>query len=427
MTTGWPYRIVTVIHVTYGRTRVAAPTMHGRVGRSRRAPGTAPGEARRGKATDMITAAAFCEELRRRDVSFVTGVPCSYFNGPISLLERQASGYVAAANEGAALAMAAGAELRGVRSAVLIQNSGFGNLVNPLTSLLAVFDLPVLTFMSLRGWPDPAGDEPQHVVMGRTSHALLDVLDVPHWTLEPHAESLRELLDRADEARAAGRPAFILVPKGTVGDVAADPDAPPAPAFRRREALSALVPHLGADIVYATTGFISRELSSLADRPLNFYAPGSMGHALALGLGTALNEPDRRVVVLDGDGAALMHLGTAATAGAYAPPNLVHVVLDNRSYESTGAQRTTSASVRWTELGRGLGYRTGTECRDAREVDAALRRIDAADGPHLVVVHIAADRSAVPPRVTRLGTPPELARRFRAAVARGKEAPSTPS
>jgi phosphonopyruvate decarboxylase len=374
----------------------------------------------------MITAAAFCEELRRRGVSFVAGVPCSYFTGPINLLERQASGYVAAANEGAALAMAAGAELRGVRSAVLIQNSGFGNLVNPLTSLLEIFDLPVLTFMSLRGWPDPAGDEPQHVVMGRTSHGLLDVLGVPHWTLEPSVESLCELLDRADEARAAGRPAFILVPKGSVGDVAT-PDVSPPPAFRRREALSALVPHLGADIVYATTGFISRELSSLADRPLNFYAPGSMGHALALGLGTALNEPDRRVVVLDGDGAALMHLGTAATVGAYAPPNLVHVVLDNRSYESTGAQRTTSASVRWAELGRGLGYRTGTECRDAREVDDALRRIEAADGPHLVVVHIAADRSAVPPRVTKLGTPPELALRFRTAVARGEEAPSTPS
>jgi phosphonopyruvate decarboxylase len=375
----------------------------------------------------MITAAAFCDELQRRRVTFVTGVPCSYFNGPINLLERQQSGYVAAANEGAALAMAAGAELRGVRSAVLIQNSGFGNLVNPLTSLLAVFDLPVLTFMSLRGWPDPADDEPQHAVMGRTSHGLLDVLDVPHWTLEPHVESLRELLDRVDEVRAVGRPAFILVPKGSVGDVVTGPGTGPAQAFRRREALSALVPHLDTDIVYATTGFISRELSSLADRPLNFYVPGSMGHALALGLGTALNEPDRRVVVLDGDGAALMHLGTSATVGAYAPANLVHVVLDNRSYESTGAQRTTSESVRWTDLGRGLGYRTSTQCRDAQGIDVAFEQLEAADGPHLVVVHISADRSTVPPRVTKLGTPPELARRFQTAVAPGKEELSTSS
>jgi phosphonopyruvate decarboxylase len=382
----------------------------------------------------MISAADFCDELRRRGVGFVTGVPCSYFSGPIELLDRQGSGYVAAANEGAALAMAAGAELRGVRSAVLIQNSGAGNLVNPLTSLLPVFELPVLTFMSLRGWPDPAGDEPQHAVMGRASHGLLDALGVAHWTLEPRLDSLRDLLDQADAERAAGRAAFILVPKGSVGHAPArDGDAPGHPGrapdapeeFRRREALAAVVPHLDGDIVYATTGFISRELGSLADRPLNFYMPGSMGHALALGLGTALNEPDRRVVVLDGDGAAFMHLGTAVTVGAYAPVNLVHVVLDNGSYESTGAQRTRSESVRWAELGRGLGYRTSTECRDGGDVDAALRRVREADGPHLVVVHIATDRSTVPPRVTKLGTPPELALRFRTALASGEEEPSS--
>lgn len=368
----------------------------------------------------MITAAEFCAELQLRNVNFVTGVPCSYFNGPISLLDRQVRGYVTAANEGTALAMAAGAELGGIRSAVLIQNSGFGNLVNPLTSLLRVFNLPVLVFMSLRGWPDPAGDEPQHAVMGRTSHQLLDVLEIPHWTLEPQVESLRELLDRVDGARADGRPAFILVPKGTVGDVVTDPDTGQVQAFRRREALSALVEHLSADIVYATTGFISRELSALADRPLNFYVPGSMGHALALGLGTALTHPDHRVVVLDGDGAALMHLGTAATVGAYAPTNLVHVVLDNRSYESTGAQRTMSESVRWTRLGDGLGYRTSAQCRDTRGVDLAFERIARVAGPHLVVVHIQVDRSAVPPRVTRLGTPLELALRFQMAVAHGE-------
>ncbi|TDC65376.1 phosphonopyruvate decarboxylase [Micromonospora sp. KC207] len=363
----------------------------------------------------MISAGEFCGELRRRRVGFVTGVPCSYFNGPIALLERQPSGYVAAANEGAALAMAAGAELRGVRSAVLVQNSGFGNLVNPLTSLLDVFAVPVLVFMSLRGWPDPDGDEPQHAVMGRTGHALLDVLGVPHWTLRPTVDSLRDLLDRADNARQQGRAAWILVPKGSVGEAPGEPG--PEPAFRRREALAALLPHVEHDIVYATTGFISRELSGLADRPLNFYVAGSMGHALALGLGTALHEPRRRVIVLDGDGAALMHLGTAATVGAYAPPNLLHVVLDNHSYESTGAQRTTSASMRWTDLGRGLGYRTVAECSDGDAVRGTLRAIAAQDGPHLVVVHIGADRATTPPRVTRLGTPPELAARFRAAVA----------
>ena len=376
----------------------------------------------------MIAAADFCAELRRRSVGFVTGVPCSYLAGPIDLLDREPGGYVPAAEEGGALAMAAGAELRGVRSAVLIQNSGFGNLVNPLTSLVQVLDLPLLVFMSLRGWPDPAGDEPQHAVMGRAGSALLDALDVPHWTLRPDPDSLTELLDRAEQARARRRPAFILVPKGTVA-AADEPDqagfAPPA--FPRTAALRAIIPHLGEDVVVATTGYISRELSSVADRDLNVYLPGSMGHALAVGLGAALNGPDRRVVVIDGDGAAIMHLGTLATVGSQSPANLVHAVLDNRVYGSTGGQRSGSETVRWTELGPALGYRSAVECRNALELDAAFERVSGQDGPHLIAVLIDADRDGAPPRVTELGAPRDLALRFQRAATEGRRSPSNPN
>jgi len=130
------------------------------------------------------------------------------FGGPLRLLERQPGRYVAAANEGGALAIAAGAELAGRRSAVLIQNSGFGNLVNPLTSLALTFAIPVLVFMSLRGCPDPDRDEPQHAVMGRTSQPLLDALDVPYWLLEPGEEHLAKVLD-AVQGGAGGRPAGV--------------------------------------------------------------------------------------------------------------------------------------------------------------------------------------------------------------------------
>jgi phosphonopyruvate decarboxylase len=358
----------------------------------------------------MISATGFCAQLDRIGVRLVTGVPCAVFGGPLRLLEQQPGRYVAAANEGAALAIAAGASLAGQRSAVLIQNSGFGNLVNPLTSLVLTFDIPVPVFMSLRGWPDPARDEPQHAVMGRSTQALLDALGVPYWLLEPDEEHLAKVLD---EVQAAGRAAFVLVPKGSIGAAGAPSDAPGG--FGRREAVEALLPYLGDALVFGTTGYISRELYGLADRPANFYMQGSMGHALALGLGAALARPQRRVVVLDGDGAVLMHLGTTATVGAVAPPNLVHVVLDNGTYESTGGQRTASSTVDWSALGAAAGYRSTAVCGDAASVRRALDGLG--EGPHLVAVRIAPAPGVTPPRVTGGLSPTQLRERFTAAAA----------
>jgi phosphonopyruvate decarboxylase len=369
----------------------------------------------------MIGAAGFCAALDERRIGFVTGVPCSFFQGPISLLSaRAADRYAAAPNEGVALALAAGAELTGRRSAVLLQNSGFGNLLNPLTSLAMPFRIPVLAFMSLRGWPDSARDEPQHAVMGDTCIGLLQVLGVPHRILEASPDGLGVALDEADRERARGNSYFVLVPQGSITAEA----APPAPAatFRRREAVLALVPELGDALLFATTGYISRELAAAADRPLNFYMQGSMGHALGLGLGAALTHPDRRVIVLDGDGAALMHMGSLALTGAAAPTRLTHVVLDNGAYESTGSQQTISGTVRWEQLGPALGYRSAIVCDEPAGLSAAVRSAGHVPGPHLIVARIAGDPAQVPPRVTSLAAPAELARRFTQAVGRERAA-----
>ena len=351
----------------------------------------------------MISAEKICAGLDRAGIDLVTGVPCSFFGGPLRLLERQPGRYVPAVNEGAALAIAAGARLTGRRSAVLIQNSGLGNLVNPLTSLLMTFDLPVPVFMSLRGWPDPAKDEPQHAVMGRTTHALLDALGASYRVLSPSAESLAEVLD--------AEPAFVLVPRGTIEPAAAGSAAPPA--FGRREALATLVPYLGDALVFTTTGYISRELYGLADRRETFYMQGSMGHALALGLGAALSRPDRRVVVVDGDGAVQMHMGTCVTVGAL-EPDLLHVVLDNGAYESTGGQLATS--VDWLSLGAAAGYLSTEVCCSAADLDKALSTVETVAGPHLVVARIATAPGVTPPRVTAGLSPVELRHRFEAAA-----------
>ena len=177
------------------------------------------------------------------------------------------------------------------------------------------------------------------------------------------------------------------------------------------------MPYLGDALVFGTTGYISRELYGLADRPANFYMQGSMGHALALGLGAALARPQRRVVVLDGDGAVLMHMGTTATVGGMRPANLVHVVLDNGTYESTGGQLTTSSTVDWSALGAAAGYRSTAVCADAASVRQALDAAQAAPGPHLVAVRIAPAPGVTPPRVTGSLTPAGLRARFTAAAA----------
>ncbi|MER7986065.1 phosphonopyruvate decarboxylase [Streptomyces noursei] len=363
----------------------------------------------------MISAADFTAVLHAHGVDFVSGVPCSYFNGPLVLLTGQGR-YVPAANEGAAWSLAAGATATGVRAAVFAQNSGLGNLINPLTSLSMPYRLPVLLFLSLRGWPDPEGDEPQHAVMGPATHRVLDALGVWNHTLPAGCgrPGLDAALHAAAHPLAQGRPAVVLVPKGTVGTANGTP--PPAgPGLRRADAVRALVNHLDATAVVATTGYTARELFAQKDAPHHFYLQGSMGHAAAFGLGVALSRPDERVLVLDGDGAALMHLGSMSTVGATAPPNLVHAVLDNGVYESTGAQPTTATATDFPGIGRATGYRTQALVHDEDQLARAAAALRDRPGPHLLVVRTLAGSGAAPPRATSAMTAVDIHTRFTAS------------
>jgi phosphonopyruvate decarboxylase len=165
-------------------------------------------------------------------------------------------------------------------------------------------------------------------------------------------------------------------------------------------------------LLVATTGYTSRELYAVADSARCFYMQGSMGHAAAFGLGVAETVGKRRnVVVLDGDGAALMHLGTFATIGAAAPPNLIHILLDNGRYESTGGQPT-SARASFADAARALGYRRAWTCDGAAEVQRALRAAQAEPGPTLLAVRIQPVAGGAPPRATSAISAPEILHRF---------------
>ena len=366
----------------------------------------------------MIEAERFLEQSMQRGLDWYAGVPCSFLTG----LVRRAQGdprltYVSAANEGDAVAAAAGAWLGGRRSVALMQNSGLGNAVNPLSSLLQAFRIPVLLLVTLRGEPGLA-DEPQHQRMGAATPRLLELLGIS-WEMLPDApEELPEALARADSGLRGEQPYAFVVRKRCF----AKPD--PHPATRARAArarpahacvqehwrpggarptrMQALERVVGGtpgeqDVVIATTGHTGRELYALEDRDRHLYLVGSMGCASSFGLGLALARPDLRVVVIDGDGALLMRMGNLASVGAYAPPNLVHLLLDNEVHDSTGAQPTVADRIDFAAMAAACGYRQVFAGDELPLLDRALA-VSADEGPIFAHLKIAPGASCALPR-----------------------------
>ena len=377
----------------------------------------------------MIAADAFLEPAKERGFSFYTGVPCSFLTPLINrVISDPGLAYIGAASEGEAVAVAAGAWLAGRRTVVMCQNSGLGNTVNPLTSLNHPFRIPTLLIVTWRGQPG-LKDEPQHALMGAVMGSLLDTIAIGHAGFPKETGAVAATLDRAEHAMAADELPFALVmekgsvrddgldqlnqpvrPRGEIADLRQDGVRPARIDLLR--CVQALVPAEAA--VVATTGKTGRELFTCEDRPQQLYQVGSMGCASAMGLGIALNT-ERPVLVLDGDGAALMKLGTMATIGAHAPGSLIHVVLDNGVHDSTGGQATVSPNVDFAAVAQACGYPRGFRCDSeagfARALEAAF-----AGGPRPVLIHAL----IAPGSLTALGRPTiaphEVARRFRSFI-----------
>lgn len=375
----------------------------------------------------MIRADVFLDELARRGVDIVSGVPCSYLTPLINtVINSDAVRYLPAANEGDAVAVAAGAELGGRHGLAMFQNSGLGNAVNPLTSLTEPFGLPILVVTTWRGQPGKPKDEPQHDVMGRITPGLLELMGIPWEAFPEEEESLSAALDRAlAHGRDAREPYGFILSKGVI-----EGDKHPAPAAGRAPPpLDTLPPLLGSqqvhdpddalaavqaavrptDAVVATTGFTGRALYALEDRPSQLYMVGSMGCASSFGLGLASVRPERRVVVLDGDGALLMRMGALASLGFERPRNLVHVVLDNGVHDSTGSQATVSPFLDIPAIAAACGYPRVVRVDALEELGDVLRQEDDVLTLAHVCTHPRADRKL--PRPT-LG-PRQVADRFR--------------
>lgn len=374
----------------------------------------------------MIDPARFLEVCREHGVSFYTGVPDSLLkelNSQIMAgLPRER--HIIAANEGAAMGIAIGHYLRTrAPAAVYLQNSGFGNLVNPLLSLADpdVYGVPMLLIV---GWRGQVGvsDEPQHVKQGRVMAPLLEALELPWAVLPTEPAEAEQCLKRAI-ATAVERtcPYVLMVEKGTFRSASARPAATATDGLATREqALTALVDAVGeAAVIVATTGMLSRELFEYRVRTRggrrDFLTVGGMGHASSIALGVAMREPEREVWCLDGDGALLMHLGSLAVIADHAPPRYFHVVFNNGVHDSVGGQPTSIGAVDIPAAARALGYRHAEATFEPAALAAAVAALRDHGGPSLLELRVRPGNRPGLGRPTR--TPAQSKHAFMSALA----------
>ena len=344
----------------------------------------------------MIEPFEFHRELERNGLTFFTGVPDSLLKDLCAYITDHVppQNHVINANEGSAVALAAGYHLATGRVGVVyMQNSGLGNAVNPLTSLAdaGVYAIPMLLIIGWRGEPGVA-DEPQHQVQGQMTPDLLDTLGVPYEVIGAETRDPSAVLARlAETARAKTRPVALLVRKGTFAEYPQRPAK--AAGFTRADAVSCVLDALGADdVLVSTTGMTSREVfaerearSQGHDR--DFLTVGSMGHASQVALGMA--GSGRRVVCLDGDGAVIMHMGSLAIIGTQAPHNLLHIVINNAAHDSVGGQPTAAAAIDLPAIALACGYRSAETVGSADEAVAVLARLRESTGPTFLEVRVA--------------------------------------
>jgi phosphonopyruvate decarboxylase len=344
----------------------------------------------------------FHSALANHGIRFYAGVPdsllkdfCAYVTDHTDPADN-----VITANEGSAVGLAAGYHLAtGKIGCVYMQNSGFGNVVNPLTSLTdpQVYGIPMLLIVGWRGEPGKK-DEPQHVKIGRVQREIVSALELDHEVLPDDPDGAEQAVARAVSAmREKSAPYALLVRAGTFEKYKLRTQREVPYAMTREEAIGALADGLARAtpraVFVCTTGMPSRELfehrvKNGQDRSGDFLTVGSMGHASQIALGIATQRPELPVYCLDGDGAALMHLGGLSTIGSLAPKNYRHVILNNGAHDSVGGQPTVGFDVDFLAIARACGYRDAIRVTSREELDGAIGRFTAAEGPVLLEVRI---------------------------------------
>ena len=314
----------------------------------------------------MISPKFFIEALREKGIDCFAGVPESLLKNICAYITDyfDAAHNIIAANEGAAVGLAAGHYLAtGQPACVYMQNSGEGNIINPLASLTdqEVYNIPVLLLIGWRGHPG-VHDEPQHVKQGKVTTGLLNVMGVNYEVISKEEDKATKQIEKAVKALANKEVFALVIEKDTFEDYKLQNVEVNDLTMSREEAIQTVAAALGEkDCIVSTTGMISRELFEYRaamnqGHERDFLTVGSMGHASQIALGIALAQPDRRVWCFDGDGAAIMHMGSMAIVANKAPKNYVHVLFNNGAHDSVGGQPTVGLKIDLPRVARAVGY-----------------------------------------------------------------------
>lgn len=329
----------------------------------------------------------FVEKIKELGIESLIGVPdstlkqfCDYINSD----DTHGMKHYVPANEGAATGMAAGVFLAtGKPACVYMQNSGLGNVVNPVTSIAneEVYDIPMLFITGWRGEPGKK-DEPQHKFMGKITESMYDVLNIKHKVIgeETTDEELNAIMAEAAGELSSNKQYAIIVKKDTFEKRAMGNYSNPYSMVRETAIAQILESIDASDAVISTTGKISREVYEQSDiikggHAQDFLTVGGMGHASMIALGFALNRPDKRVYCLDGDGAVLMHMGSLEFVAVQNPSNMVHVCINNAAHESVGGMPTGAAGRFYAPVAKACGYQAVYHVESYDELKDALLKI----------------------------------------------------
>lgn len=327
------------------------------------------------------------ETLAQHGVTYFTGVPDSYLNGFCNYaLSKFPERTVIAANEGNAVGIAAGHYFAtGEIPLVYMQNSGEGNAVNPLASLVdkAVYAVPMLLLIGWRGQGNTEPNHPQHKLQGEITTKLLDIMHIPYSVLTDSDEEFKDAVEKAVKYCTRNRqPYGLIVPKGVMADSEKTNHVDDTYPMSREEAIEVILDYMPEDTIYsATTGRATRELFSLREKRKetkahDFLNVGSMGHSSSVALGIAMGRPGRQVVALDGDSAAIMHMGAMTMVSKVKVPNFMHIVLNNGVHESVGGQPSAGYLLDFTKIAEACGYATvGKAVKNKKELVDAMEKL----------------------------------------------------
>ncbi len=348
----------------------------------------------------MIRPEYFIEKLKENGIDCFAGVPDSLLKNICAYItdHSDAAHNIIAANEGAAVGLAAGHYLAtGKPACVYMQNSGEGNIINPLASLTdqEVYNIPVLLLIGWRGRPG-VHDEPQHVKQGKVTTGLLNVMGVNYEVLSKEEDKAEKQITKAVKALANKEVFALVIEKDTFEDYKLQNVEVNDLTMSREEAIQTVAAALGEkDCIVSTTGMISRELFEYRaamnqGHERDFLTVGSMGHACQIALGIALAQPDRRVWCFDGDGATIMHMGSLAIVASKKPANYIHVVFNNGAHDSVGGQPTVGFKIDLTAVAKAVGYAAAFSVSTKEDLNSQLSILNSQlqKGPILLEIKV---------------------------------------